>query len=110
ASLGSVILGTLLFSLTAYVPVFVQGVLGGSASEAGATLMPMSLGWPIASTVAGWLIMRSGYRPLIVSGALVAFGGCLLLASLGPESTRADVMLAMLTVGVGLGLLSTPYI
>src|SRR5690606_37734682 len=30
ASLGSVILGTLLFSLTAYVPVFVQGVLGGS--------------------------------------------------------------------------------
>jgi MFS family permease len=85
-------------------------VLGGTASEAGATLMPMSLGWPIASTLAGWLLMRAGYRPLILLGAIVAFAGCLLLASLGADSGRGDVMIAMLTVGVGLGFVSTPYI
>jgi EmrB/QacA subfamily drug resistance transporter len=110
ASIGSIALGTLLFTLTAYVPMFVQGVLGGSASEAGATLMPMSLGWPVASTLAGWLLMRAGYRPLVLLGAITAFAGCLLLASLDAGSDRTDVMLAMLVVGAGLGFVSTPYI
>jgi EmrB/QacA subfamily drug resistance transporter len=108
-SLGAVALGTLLFTLTAYVPVFVQGVLDGTASQAGAALMPMTLAWPVASTLAGWLLMRTGYRPLMIFGATVGVAGSLLLAGLDAGSDRGDVMLAMLVIGTGLGFVSTPY-
>ena len=35
ASVGNFLIGALLYSLTAYVPMFGQGVLGGSAVKAG---------------------------------------------------------------------------
>jgi len=110
ASLGNVIMGTILFSASAFVPMFTQGVLGGTAIDAGMTLAPMSIGWPIASTTSGWLLLRVGYRPFTITGAAVGVVGCILLSAADPESGRGAVMLAMLFVGFGLGFLSTPYL
>ena len=77
--LGGVLMGALLYCAAAFVPMFTQGVLGGTAVDAGMTLAPMSIGWPIASTTAGWLLMRFGYRPFIILGAAFGLLGCLLL-------------------------------
>jgi len=110
SSMGSLILGTILFCAAAFVPIFTQGVLGGTAIDAGMTLAPMSIGWPIASTTSGWLLYRFGYRPFAILGATVGTAGCLLLASANPESSSAGVMLAMMFVGIGLGFMSTPYL
>jgi EmrB/QacA subfamily drug resistance transporter len=110
SSAGSVVIGTLLFCATAFVPMFAQGVLGGTALDAGITLAPMSIGWPVASTAAGWLLLRAGYRPLVVVGGIASLAGTALLATAGPSSTRALVMVAMLVAGIGLGLMSTPYL
>ncbi len=110
SSAGSVILGTILFSSTAFVPMFAQGVLGGTALDAGLTLAPMSIGWPLASTAAGWLLLRTGYRPLIVLGGVIAFAGAGILATAGVGASRALLMLAMLVVGLGLGFMATPYL
>lgn len=110
SSAGSVVIGTLLFSATAFVPMFTQGVLGGTALDAGMTLAPMSIGWPIASTAAGWLLLKAGYRPLTILGGLAGFAGAALLATAGPGSPRTLLMGAMLVAGVGLGLMSTPYL
>jgi len=110
SSLGSVILGTILFCAAAFVPMFTQGVLGGTAIDAGMTLAPMSIGWPIASTTAGWLLIRFGYRPFSIAGAAIGVLGCLLLSAANPTSGRGAVMLAMLFVGLGLGFMSTPYL
>jgi MFS family permease len=107
SSAGSVVIGTILFCCTAFVPMFAQGVLGGTALDAGMTLAPMSIGWPLASTAAGWLLLRAGYRPLVVLGGLAGFSGAVLLATAG---SRPLLMLAMLVVGTGLGLMSTPYL
>jgi MFS family permease len=90
--------------------MFTQGVLGGSAVDAGMTLAPMSIGWPIASTLSGWLLMRVGYRPFILAGAAIGMVGCLLLAAADPASGKGAVMLAMFFLGMGLGFLSTPYL
>lgn len=108
ASAGSLVLGSLLFALTAYVPMYAQGVLGGSASDAGAALIPMMLGWPIASTLSGWLMLRVGYRPLIRGGSVLAFAGLAYLA-FGLHS-RLDLAFAMVTVGLGMGFMATPYL
>jgi len=110
SSLGNVIMGTILFSAAAFVPMFAQGVLGGTAIDAGMTLAPMSIGWPIASTTSGWLLLRVGYRPFTIAGAALGVVGCLLLSAADPASGRAVVMLAMFLVGMGLGFMSTPYL
>jgi EmrB/QacA subfamily drug resistance transporter len=110
SSLGNVVMGTILFSAAAFVPMFAQGVLGGTAIDAGMTLAPMSIGWPIASTTSGWLLLRFGYRPFTIAGAALGVVGCLLLSAATPASGRAIVMLAMLLVGMGLGFMSTPYL
>jgi EmrB/QacA subfamily drug resistance transporter len=110
SSMGSIVLGTILFCAAAFVPMFTQGVLGGTAIDAGMTLAPMSIGWPIASTTAGWLLYRFGYRPFTIAGAGFGAIGCLMLSGASPESGRAAVMLAMFIVGIGLGFMSTPYL
>lgn len=109
SSAGSVVIGTILFSATAFVPMFTQGVLGGTALDAGLTLAPMSIGWPVASATAGWLLLRVGYRPLTILGGFLATAGCALLATADAGTTRALVMIAMFIAGTGLGLMSTPY-
>lgn len=108
ASLGSLLLGCLLFALAAYVPVYAQGVLGGTATDAGAALIPMMLGWPIASAVSGRLMLTIGYRPLTRVGGLVSLAGLFFLA-VAPAG-RWHLAVAMAAIGVGLGFLATPYL
>jgi EmrB/QacA subfamily drug resistance transporter len=110
ASAGGFLMGTVLFCAAAFVPMFTQGVLGGTAIDAGITLAPMSIGWPIASTTSGWFLARRGYRPFILAGSVLGTLGCLLLAAADPSSGRGPVMVAMFVLGLGLGFLSTPYL
>lgn len=107
--LGNMVVGTLLFALTAFVPIFGQGVLGGTAMDAGTILAPMLLGWPITSTIAGWLLMRLGYRKLSVSGALLVLAGIAPLAWIGAATTRIEVMACLFVIGLGLGFASIPF-
>jgi fucose permease len=74
------------------------------------TLAPMSIGWPIASTLSGWLLVKRGYRPFILGGAVLGTAGCLLLAAADPSMGKGPVMAAMFLMGLGLGFLSTPYL
>ena len=104
----NVVIGTMLFSITAFVPMWSQGVTGGSAVAAGAALTPMLFGWPIASVVSGRILLRTGYRRQVIFGGVVAIGGGLLLVHAGRAAVRAEVMAAVLVIGVGLGFLALP--
>jgi EmrB/QacA subfamily drug resistance transporter len=107
ASCGNALLGALLFAITAYVPMFGQGVVGGTAVDAGSLLAPILIGWPITSTLAGHLLMRVSYRSFAIGGGALIAAGSLLLAR---GDGRPEVMLAMLIIGCGMGFLSIPYI
>lgn len=110
ASLGNILLGALLYSITAYVPMFGQGVLGGTAVDAGTILAPILLGWPIASVVAGRLLLRVGYRPMVVAGNFLVVAGAALLAGVDGDTTRTSIMVSMMIIGFGLGFVSMPYL
>ena len=110
ASAGSIILGAMLFTFTAFVPMYAQGVLGGTASEAGLPLVGMSVGWPIASAVAGRLMIRVGYRPLVVLGAAIVVAGASALAFTSGSTPMSLLVASMFLIGVGNGLISTPYL
>lgn len=107
-SAGAAVIGILLFAVSAFVPMYTQGVMGGTAVAAGLALAPVSLGWPIASTISGRLLLRIGYRPLVIAGASAAVVGSGMLLMVGPESARIEIMSAMLVLGLGLGAMSTP--
>jgi len=110
ASAGNLLIGTFLYALIAYVPIFAQGVLGGSALEVGMATMPILVGWPIASTLSGRLLMRTGYRMQAIGGGVLMVIGSFLLARAGPGTTRTEIMISMLITGLGLGFTSMPYL
>jgi EmrB/QacA subfamily drug resistance transporter len=110
SSAGSLVVGAMLFTLTAFVPMFAQGVLGGTASDAGAPLVAMSVGWPLASTLAGRFMIRIGYRPLVVGGAALTVIGVGMLMFMSPATSMTFLIVAMVVLGLGNGFVSTPYL
>ncbi len=109
SSAGNALLGALLFALTAYIPMLGQGVLGGTAVDAGTILAPILIGWPIASTLAGRLLLRVGYRTMSLWGAVLIVVGCTMLVMPGHSTVRMAVMISMMIIGLGLGFISMPY-
>src|SRR5919198_1238577 len=84
----SLVIGALLFGVTIYVPVFVQGVLGHSATDAGVVLIPLSLGWVASAFVSGQLIARTGrYRVFPIVGATLVLLGMLMLTLLDTRTS-----------------------
>src|SRR4029077_2256408 len=108
ASVGNFLIGALLYALTAYIPMFGQGVQGGSAVMAGSILAPILLGWPIASTLAGRYLMRIDYRRMAIVGGVTVIAGTALLVRLDEQTSRTWIMVSMLITGFGLGSVSMP--
>jgi len=110
ASIGGLILGVTMFGVTTYVPLFVQGVKGGTATSAGIILVPLLLSWPIASMVSGRLVLSFGYRKIAVIGAILTTLGAALLLLLTRDSILPVLIVSMALMGVGLGFDSTAFI
>jgi EmrB/QacA subfamily drug resistance transporter len=105
AAAASFAVGVGMFGAIMFVPLFVQGVLGESATNAGLVLTPLMLGLVGASVASGQLITRTGrYRWAIVSGPVVMAVGFGLLSGLDIGSTRGAATLGMVVLGIGLGL------
>jgi EmrB/QacA subfamily drug resistance transporter len=110
SSIGGVVLGVLMFGITTYVPLFVQGVKGGSATSAGVTLGPLLLAWPIAASVSGKIAIRYGYRFTAVMGMLAAAIGVALTTFFNAQTSLPFIIVAMVFVGAGLGFASSVFI
>ena len=70
ANLVSLTTGVILIGISSYLPTFVTGVMEQPAIIAGFTLTAMSIGWPIASSVAGHLLIRHGTFTVSFFGGL----------------------------------------
>lgn len=110
SSIGGVVLGVLMFGITSYVPLFVQGVNGGSATSAGITLGPLLLAWPIAATISGKIIIRYGYRITAVLGMLSAALGVGMTTLFNTQTSLSFIIVAMALIGAGLGFASSVFI
>lgn len=110
SSMGNMLLGALLFSLTAFVPMFAQGALGGTAMDAGTVITPVLIAWPIASTLTGRVLMKVGYRPFAIAGGCTMLVGAVILALVDGDTTRSAILVSMTIFGFGLGFNSMPYL
>jgi EmrB/QacA subfamily drug resistance transporter len=108
---ASFIVGAILFGVTIYVPVFVQGVLGDSATGSGVVLIPLSLGWVAASFVSGQLVSRTGrYRVFPLIGSTLVLAGLILLTGIGPGTPRTVVAGDLVVIGIGMGTMFQVYV
>ena len=99
-----------MFGVIVYLPLFMQGVLGLSATQSGGVMMPMMLGTVFGTALSGQLMSRLGhYKGIAVVGALMLALGMLVFAAMTPETTRFEVVIGMIVSGLGLGLLMPIY-
>jgi EmrB/QacA subfamily drug resistance transporter len=98
--------GMAMFGTISFVPLFVQGVIGTSATSSGIVLTPLMLGAVTTSFISGQIVSRTGrYRPNTLIGPIVLGIGELLLWRLGVNATNADAARAMVVAGIGLGMM-----
>ncbi|TFE00313.1 MDR family MFS transporter [Jeotgalibacillus salarius] len=110
ANIVSLTTGVLLIGISSYLPAFVTGVMEESASVAGFTLTAMSIGWPIAATVAGSLLIRIGYYRTSLIGGISLIIGTLLFVLMEPEYGPLWPAISSFFVGIGMGLTTTSFI
>ncbi|MCJ8014928.1 MFS transporter [Paenibacillus sp. KQZ6P-2] len=95
--------GAAFIAASVYIPIFIQGVLGGSATNSGMVLLPMMVSSVITATLGGSLMTRYSYRSIMSSSLLLLTVGVLLLTTLNHDSSRLVVTLFMVLVGLGIG-------
>jgi EmrB/QacA subfamily drug resistance transporter len=100
------LVGMAMFGTISYVPLFVQGVIGTSATSSGVVLTPLILGAVTASVLSGQWVSRSGrVRPNAIAGPIVLTAGMFLLWRMDEHTTNGQAARNMVVVGVGLGLM-----
>ncbi len=108
-TLGSGALGAAMMGCTAFLPVYIQGVLGMPVLIGGVALALMSVSWPIASTLGGRLMLRTSYRFNIVLGGVLLLLGCGMLPLVLQAGSLIGIDVATATIGAGLGLCNSTY-
>jgi EmrB/QacA subfamily drug resistance transporter len=105
AGILSLGVGAVILALAYYLPLFLQGVLGESATNSGVVLTPMTVSIVIGSTISGFLVARTGrYHVLSIVAAVVMSGAIFLLSRMTEMTTIVQATIYMVFAGVGLGV------
>jgi EmrB/QacA subfamily drug resistance transporter len=101
----SFLLGTSMFGAISFIPMFVQGVLGASATNSGLITMPLTVALALSSTLGGQVIARLGrYKLVNLLGLAVVALAVYLFSRIGITTARAEVTRNMVILGTGMGL------
>ncbi|WP_261301315.1 MDR family MFS transporter [Paenibacillus andongensis] len=95
--------GAAFITASVYIPIFIQGVLGGTATNSGLVLLPMMLGSVVTATGGGFLMNKMSYRAIMIPTTFLLIVGTALLTTLSPESPRSLVTIYMIIIGLGIG-------
>ncbi|MCM8745048.1 MFS transporter [Thermomicrobium sp. CFH 73360] len=93
-----------MFGTILYLPLFVQAVLGRTATNSGAVLTPMMLGFVFSSILGGQILARTGrYKILGIGTVAVAVVGMFLLSQMDIHTSSTEVVRNMIILGLGIG-------
>jgi EmrB/QacA subfamily drug resistance transporter len=97
-----------LIGANVYLPMWIQIILGHTATSSGLTLTPMSIAWPLGATIAGRYMYKIGSKLTAMIGAvLIAAGACWLLA-VNLSSPYWYFVGVMIVLGLGMAYSTTP--
>jgi MFS family permease len=102
--LGSCLMGIGFLSLDTFVPLYVQGVLGGGAGAAAWVVSPVMLTWALSGIFAAPLVVRWGFRKVAMLGSaliIAGFSGLLVCTAWGVSRHVLAGILAITGLGFG---------
>jgi EmrB/QacA subfamily drug resistance transporter len=102
--------GMAMFGALSFVPLYLQSVTGASATGAGLVLTPFVLGWVGTSVLSARLVLRVGYRSVVMAGMGGLTGAFLLFTRWSAALTPGGAMVDVLLAGVGMGLVVVPML
>jgi EmrB/QacA subfamily drug resistance transporter len=109
-SIAVFVMGMGMFGVIIYLPLFMQGVLGVSATQSGNLLTPLMMGMVFSSTLSGQLNSKlKSYKVSAVTGSVLVALGMILFARMDGSTERLEVVRAMVIAGIGMGFLNPVY-
>lgn len=99
-----------LFGVIAFLPLFLQAVVGMSATYSGQVLVPLMITAMLGAIVSGASLKRTGYKVWLVIGPLISAAGLYLLSTLQRGSPAEHTIGYLLITGLGLGFTMSNYI
>lgn len=102
-----VLIGAVFFGANTFMPLYLQGVTGVSATNSGLLLVPLAAAVALSATVSGRITSRTGkYKMWIPLGAITATGGLFMVSFLGTSQGYVYVaMIGSFFIGCGMGLI-----
>jgi EmrB/QacA subfamily drug resistance transporter len=110
SALASMLQSAAMFGAIMFLPLFVQGVQGKSATNSGIILMPLMLGAMVMSIGAGQILARTGrYKVLVIVGFVTVSVGAWLLSRMGADTSWTVLARNMVVLGLGLGIAMSAF-
>lgn len=103
STLVALFYGAAFMTATLFIPMFVQGVYGGSATNSGLILLPMMLGSVVTAQLGGFLTTKLSYRNIMFISGVITIVGLFLLTTITPETKRFMLTIYMIITGLGVG-------
>ncbi len=99
------LMGLGMFGSIMFLPLFLQGVVGISATKSGNTMIPMMLAMVLTSILGGQLITRVSFRAMFVAGMSFMATGFYLLSTMTVHTTSFVATTYIVVLGLGMGLI-----
>ena len=99
----AVLSGAAFVTASIYIPIFIQGVLGGKANNSGLVLLPMMVGSVITAAGGGAFMTKMKYRTIMIPTLVLLVIGIFLLSTLDGGTSLWTVRAYMVLVGLGIG-------
>jgi EmrB/QacA subfamily drug resistance transporter len=97
-----------MFGVFFFMSIYMQNILGYSATKTGAAFLPMTILIILIAPIAGRSSDRIGSRALMTAGMLCLAGSLVLFSRLGLDSTFWDIFPGLILGGFGMALVMTP--
>jgi EmrB/QacA subfamily drug resistance transporter len=108
ANLVMLLVALAMFGVFFFVSIYMQNVLGFSATQAGAAFLPMTILIVIVAPLAGKFSDRVGSRWLMGVGMTLVSASLLIFSRLGIGSTYWHIFPGLIVGGLGMALTMTP--
>ena len=98
------LMGLGMFGAIMFLPLFLQGVIGVSATTSGNTMIPMMFAMMTTSIIGGQLITRIQFRTQLAAGMTIMAVGFYLLSKMTVHTTQLGAIVNIVVLGIGMGL------
>ena len=104
SNIVSFIMGLGMFGALMFLPLFLQGVIGASATSSGNTMLPMMLSLVLTSIIAGRAAMKITFRSMYLIGMSLMALGFYLLSTMTIHTTQLTAIFYLIAIGSGMGV------